>query len=64
MSIKCIIMAGGRGERFWPKSRQQVPKQFSQIISSKTMIEETYHRFRGFLPEEDIYISSGEIIGT
>ena len=61
MSIKCIIMAGGRGERFWPKSTKNLPKQFAKIISSNSMLEETYNRFKGYLPEEDIYISSGEI---
>lgn len=54
-------MAGGRGERFWPKSRKNLPKQFSKIISNRTMIEETYERFKDYLAPEDIYINSGEI---
>ncbi len=54
-------MAGGQGKRFWPKSKKNIPKQFSSIISSSPMIKETYNRFKGYFPEENIYISSGEM---
>ena len=54
-------MAGGKGERFWPKSRINNPKQFAQIISGKSMIEETVERFvnHDIADKKDIYISSG-----
>ncbi len=39
-----VIMAGGRGERFWPLSRRARPKQLLPILSDKTMLEETIDR--------------------
>ena len=60
MKTKLIVMAGGRGERFWPKSRAARPKQFASITSDLTMTEETVARFRDRINLEDIYISSGE----
>ena len=60
MALKVIIMAGGRGERFWPRSRKNFPKQFSKILSGQTMLEETVARFDEIVPRESIYISSGE----
>lgn len=42
--VFCVIMAGGKGTRFWPLSRAQRPKQFLRILSSKTLIRETADR--------------------
>ena len=51
------IMAGGIGIRFWPKSRQDFPKQFLDILNSgKTLIQWTYERFASFIPPENIYV--------
>jgi len=41
MSTKALILAGGSGTRFWPKSTKDKPKQFLRIISDRTMIQET-----------------------
>ena len=52
-------MAGGRGERFWPMSRQQRPKQFLSLTGGeKTMIQLTVERIRPLVEMEDIYIST------
>lgn len=51
------IMAGGIGSRFWPMSRQNYPKQFLDILGTgKTLIQDTYTRFAGFIPAANIYI--------
>jgi mannose-1-phosphate guanylyltransferase len=51
------IMAGGIGSRFWPKSRTGMPKQFLDILNTgKTLIQWTYERFAGFIPEENIFV--------
>lgn len=51
------ILAGGIGSRFWPKSRTPFPKQFLDILNTgKTLIQSTYERYAGFVPEENIYI--------
>ncbi|MGG1073104.1 sugar phosphate nucleotidyltransferase [Priestia megaterium] len=54
--MKAIIMAGGQGTRFWPWSVKERPKQFLTLSSNKTMIQETYARFRQWLPIEKIFV--------
>lgn len=45
--ISVVIMAGGKGERFWPKSRTNLPKQFLSLTNDgKSMIQHTVERFR------------------
>lgn len=59
------IMAGGIGSRFWPISRTNYPKQFLDILGSgNTLIQQTYHRFSGIVPAQNIYVvTSNEYIG-
>jgi len=54
-----VIMAGGRGERFWPRSRMAMPKQFLNLIGSKTMLQLTVERVQGLVDIEDIYVVAG-----
>ena len=52
-------MAGGRGERFWPKSRKNLPKQFLSLTDDgKTMIQLTVERILPLVNMEDIYIAT------
>lgn len=55
-----VIMAGGKGERFWPLSRANKPKQFLKLTSDKTMLEETIERVKPIIPVENIRIVAGE----
>jgi mannose-1-phosphate guanylyltransferase len=51
------IMAGGIGSRFWPMSRTNMPKQFLDILhTGKTLIQETFVRYKKLVPPENIYI--------
>jgi len=55
--VVAVIMAGGYGERFWPKSRRKCPKQFLDITGSgKSIIRETYERVRKFIPKNQIFV--------
>ena len=55
----CVILAGGRGQRLWPASRNNYPKQFIDFFGTgKTMLQTTYERFAKILPKENIYICS------
>lgn len=54
--MKIVILAGGKGTRLWPVSRQGKPKQFQTLMSSKTMLQETYMRMRKIAAADDIYI--------
>lgn len=61
MKTTAVIMAGGRGERFWPKSRTSRPKQFLSLTADgETMIQKTVKRLLPLVAEEDIYISTNE----
>lgn len=51
-----VIMAGGTGTRFWPKSRVAKPKQFLKLVGNKTMLQTTVERVREIIPEERILI--------
>ena len=54
-------MAGGRGERFWPRSRRNMPKQFLTITDDgKTMIQLTVERIASLVKMEDIYIATNK----
>lgn len=55
-----LIMAGGRGTRFWPKSTETKPKQFINLVNEKTMIQETISRVKQIVPIERIFVSTGE----
>lgn len=55
-------MAGGRGERFWPKSRTSHPKQFLSLTADgETMIQKTVKRLLPVVDAGDIYIATNEI---
>lgn len=52
-----LIMAGGLGSRFWPKSRNHFPKQFIDILGlGKSLLQLTYERFLKICPNEQIFI--------
>ena len=53
----CVILAGGRGRRLWPASRNAYPKQFIDFFGTgKTLLQTTFDRFLRILPTENIYI--------
>jgi len=54
--LKIVIMAGGSGTRFWPRSVNERPKQFLALTSSETMLQQTYRRFAHWMPEASIYV--------
>ncbi|MBE9546751.1 MAG: mannose-1-phosphate guanylyltransferase [Proteobacteria bacterium] len=54
-----VIMAGGRGTRFWPKSREKMPKHLLDIFGKKTIIQETVERIEPLIPAKNILIVTG-----
>lgn len=61
MKRTALIMAGGRGERFWPKSRKSLPKQFLSLTDDgKTMIQHAVERILPLVDISDIYISTNK----
>ena len=56
-----LIMAGGRGERFWPRSRKNMPKQFLPLTNDgKTMIQKTVERILPLVELQDIYVVANQ----
>ncbi len=51
-----VIMAGGVGTRFWPRSRLKRPKQLLNIIDKHTMVQATVNRLSGLISNENIYV--------
>ena len=61
MQTTALIMAGGRGERFWPRSRKKLPKQFLSLTDDdRTMIQLTVDRILPLVNMEDIYIATNK----
>jgi len=54
-----LIMAGGKGTRFWPLSTEEKPKQFLNLIGDNTMIQMTVDRIKSIIPMERIFVCTG-----
>ncbi len=59
MSVYAFIMAGGVGTRLWPRSRTSTPKQFLDLLSDETMLQDAYQRLQPVIPAENILIGTG-----
>ncbi|HSW40468.1 MAG TPA: mannose-1-phosphate guanylyltransferase [Acidobacteriota bacterium] len=58
--LYAVIMAGGRGERFWPLSTPTLPKPFIPLLGSSSLLQETAARIHCLIPVDRILISIGE----
>ena len=57
----CVILAGGKGRRLWPVSREERPKQFIDFFGTgRTQLQSTYDRFARIVPKENIYVNTNE----
>lgn len=61
MTITSVIMAGGKGERFWPKSRTNLPKQFLNISGNKSMIQQSIARLEKMMDISQIFVVTNEL---
>ncbi len=55
LTTHAVILAGGRGTRFWPRSRTRTPKQLLNIAGKETMLEQTVARLRPLIPPANIW---------
>jgi mannose-1-phosphate guanylyltransferase len=51
-----VVMAGGSGTRFWPRSRRRVPKQLLPVLGTKSLLQDTVARLRGLVPSDHVLI--------
>lgn len=56
--LTALIMAGGSGQRFWPMSTEEKPKQLLKLFSNKSMIRETVDRILPIIPPERIFVAT------
>lgn len=62
--VYAVILAGGYGERFWPLSRREQPKQLLPILGEQSMLETTIDRIRPDFAPEQILVVTGRDIGA
>jgi mannose-1-phosphate guanylyltransferase len=55
-----VILAGGKGERFWPLSTPENPKPFLKFFSDRSLLQQTFDRARSFVPSERIVLVVGK----
>jgi mannose-1-phosphate guanylyltransferase len=61
MKLFAVIMAGGIGSRFWPRSKERSPKQLLRIFGENTMIQDTVARLNGIVDDENIYVITNKV---
>ena len=63
--FKAIILAGGSGERFWPLSTPERPKQFLSVFGKESLIRQSVSRLRGLVKPKDVFvITSKALVGV
>ncbi|MDO9536545.1 MAG: mannose-1-phosphate guanylyltransferase [Bacillota bacterium] len=60
MTSYAVIMAGGKGERFWPWSRSSLPKQFLALTGERTLIQQAFDRLSKSFSPQHILVVTGE----
>jgi len=56
-----IIMAGGRGERFWPVSREKTPKQLIRLLGDRSLLQQTVDRVLPLVPLKNILVITNSV---
>lgn len=62
--FKAVILAGGSGERFWPLSTPERPKQFLDIFGSESLIRQAVSRLAGFVEPENIFVVTSKALAS
>lgn len=57
-----LIMAGGRGTRFWPRSRRRNAKQVLRFFGERTLIQQTVDRLEPVIPPENLWVITNELL--
>lgn len=61
MELYAVIMAGGVGSRFWPRSKEKTPKQLLNITGKNTMIVDTVNRLDGLVDTKNIFVITNKV---
>jgi mannose-1-phosphate guanylyltransferase len=57
-----VIMAGGRGTRFWPRSRRDRAKQVLRLFGDRTLIQQAVDRLRPVIPSENVWVITNDFL--
>lgn len=60
LEAHAIVLAGGRGTRFWPRSRTRTPKQLLNIVGEETMIQQTVARLSPLFPASRVWVVTND----
>ena len=58
--LHAVIMAGGGGTRFWPRSRQKRPKQFLTLMGERSLLQQAAERIEAQVPPDRCWVITGE----
>ena len=61
-NFKAIILAGGSGERFWPLSTPEKPKQFLNVFGGESLIRQSVSRLKGLVKPEDVFVITSKAL--
>ena len=61
MELYALIMAGGVGSRFWPRSKEKKPKQLIRVVGNNTMIQDTVKRLEGLVENKNIIVITNKV---
>jgi len=61
MELYAVIMAGGVGSRFWPRSKEKKPKQLLRVVGNNTMIQDTVKRLEGLVENKNIIVITNKV---
>ena len=57
--LHTLIMAGGGGTRFWPRSRQKRPKQFLTMVGDRSLLQQAVDRIESAVPPQQTWVITG-----
>lgn len=60
--FKAIILAGGSGERFWPLSTPEKPKQFLRVFGGESLIRQSVSRLKGLVEARDVFVITSKAL--
>ena len=58
--VHAVVLAGGSGQRFWPRSRKHHPKPLLRALGGKTLLAATFARARRFAARDGVWLVCGE----
>lgn len=64
MRVLAVVLAGGRGHRFWPRSSESLPKQFLRLFGEESLLQATVSRLGRFLPPESTFVVTTSVYET